>query len=206
MSQAECPFLQPLLQYLLVKLAPVILRVKPAGMLRLTNCRQLAGGRQYDLFCVHQRRVAESLKLECRILRSEAAESVVLFFDRARLLQTLTAPAAAEFLHGCGYPATGELEPLLRELIARCRHGRKFPHEIGVFLGYPLKDVRGFMENPADCLAVPRGLWRIAGDPEESLRIMEQYRCAEQTVRSVLDHSVTFDRALNRIHQAIAAA
>ena len=44
MSQTKCPFLRQLLQYLLVKLAPVILRVKPAGMLRLTNCRQLAGG------------------------------------------------------------------------------------------------------------------------------------------------------------------
>ena len=36
MSQTKCPFLRQLLQYLLVKLAPVILRVKPAGMLRLT--------------------------------------------------------------------------------------------------------------------------------------------------------------------------
>ena len=57
MNQTGCPFLRQLLRYLLVKLAPVILRVKPAGMLRLTNCRQLAGGRQYDLFCVHQREV-----------------------------------------------------------------------------------------------------------------------------------------------------
>ena len=72
MSQTKCPFLRQLLQYLLVKLAPVILRVKPAGMLRLTNCRQLAGGRQYDLFCVHQREVMESLKLECRILPAGA--------------------------------------------------------------------------------------------------------------------------------------
>ena len=95
MSQTKCPFLRQLLQYLLVKLAPVILRVKPAGMLRLTNCRQLAGGRQYDLFCVHQREVMESLKLECRILRSEAGESVVLFFDRARLARALAEPEAA---------------------------------------------------------------------------------------------------------------
>ena len=135
MSQTKCPFLRQLLQYLLVKLAPVILRVKPAGMLRLTNCRQLAGGRQYDLFCVHQREVMESLKLECRILRSEAGESVVLFFDRARLARALAEPEAAEFLQSCGYPVTQELEPLLEELIARCRSGREFPHEIGIFLG-----------------------------------------------------------------------
>ncbi|WP_302812453.1 DUF3793 family protein [Victivallis vadensis] len=206
MSQTKCPFLRQLLQYLLVKLAPVILRVKPAGMLRLTNCRQLAGGRQYDLFCVHQREVMESLKLECRILRSEAGESVVLFFDRARLARALAEPEAAEFLQSCGYPATQELEPLLEELIARCRSGREFPHEIGIFLGYPLKDVRGFIENSAACLAVPRGLWRVAGDPAESLRVMEQYRCAEQTIQSVLERSVSFDRALSRIHRVIAAA
>lgn len=206
MSQTGCPFLRQLLQYLLVKLAPVILRVKPAGMLRLTNCRHLAGGRQYDLFCVHQREVMEALKLECRILRNEAGESVVLFFDRARLAQALTEPEAAAFLESCGYPAARELEPLLEELITRCRSGREFPHEIGIFLGYPLKDVRGFIENSAACLAVPRGLWRVAGDPAESLRVMEQYRCAEQTIQGVLERSVSFDRALSRIHRVIAAA
>ena len=175
MSQTKCPFLRQLLQYLLVKLAPVILRVKPAGMLRLTNCRQLAGGRQYDLFCV-------------------------------QLARALAEPEAAEFLQSCGYPATQELEPLLKELIARCRSGREFPHEIGIFLGYPLKDVRGFIENSAACLAVPRGLWRVAGDPAESLRVMEQYRCAEQTIQSVLERSVSFDRALSWIHRVTAAA
>ena len=66
--------------------------------------------------------------------------------------------------------------------------------------------MRGFIENSAACLAVPRGLWRVAGDPAESLRVMEQYRCAEQTIQSVLERSVSFDRALSWIHRVIAAA
>ncbi|MBE6381939.1 MAG: DUF3793 family protein [Lentisphaerae bacterium] len=39
------------------------------------------------------------------------------------------------------------------------------PHEVGVFIGYPLKDVAGFMRHiPAT--PVHRGAWRVYGDAE----------------------------------------
>ncbi|WP_255396957.1 DUF3793 family protein [Geobacter sp. DSM 9736] len=42
--------------------------------------------------------------------------------------------------------------------------GKSFPHEIGIFLGYSLKDVIGFMgwaPLPFTC----QGPWKIFGDP-----------------------------------------
>lgn len=42
---------------------------------------------------------------------------------------------------------------------------KDFPHEIGLFLGYPLEDVQGFIENRAEgykCV----GCWKVYGDEE----------------------------------------
>ena len=75
----QCPDTNRLIRYLLVKLAPVILGVKPAGLLRLTDCRQ-TGGKQHDLFCLHQPEILATLQLRCRILRRNSENLVVFFF------------------------------------------------------------------------------------------------------------------------------
>ncbi len=54
--------------------------------------------------------------------------------------------------------------------------GESFPHKIGVFLGYPLKNVAAFMGLvliPFSC----QGPWKIFGDPSEILRLAETSRC-----------------------------
>lgn len=189
-----------LMNHLIRKLAPVLLGVKPAGLVRLTNCGRIGGGTQCDLFCVHQREILEILRLECRILRSDGRDLVVLFFRRAMLERTLAEKGAAAFLMECGYPVAQGGAMVLRELTTRCRRGGEFPHEIGIFLGYPLKDVRGFMENASACLALPRGLWRIAGNPAESLALMERYRCAEATVARLMAENGPLPELIERIH------
>lgn len=45
-----------------------------------------------------------------------------------------------------------------------------FPHEIGLFLGYPAEDVKGFIENKAACSKCS-GCWKVYGD-EQAARIL----------------------------------
>lgn len=197
---------QQLMRHLVRKLASVLLGVKPAGLVRLTNCGRIGGGVQCDLFCIHQREILEALRLECRILRRDGSDWVVLFYRRVVLEKVLAGSAAAAFLTECGYPAGQGMPAVLEELTARCRRGGEFPHEIGIFLGYPLKDVRGFMENPAACLALPRGMWRIAGNPAESLAVMESFRCAEAKVARFLEEGISLPELIERIHNDAATA
>lgn len=197
---------QLLLRHLMIKLAPVLLGVKPAGMVRLTNCGRIGGGAQCDLFCLYQREILEALHLECRILRNDGIDLVVLFFRRAVLERTLASSEAAGFLKECGYPSGQGMAAILEELTMRCRQGENFPHEIGIFLGYPLKDVRGFIEDRPACRTVPRGLWRVAGDPAESLAAMEKFRCAEAEITRLLRGNVAPAELMRQIHNAETAA
>lgn len=50
-----------------------------------------------------------------------------------------------------------------------------FPHEIGIFLDYPLQDVKGFIENKGKNSKY-NGLWKVYGDKDASMKLFEKYR------------------------------
>lgn len=60
----------------------------------------------------------------------------------------------------------------------RLHDSDEFPHEIGLFLGYPPEDVSGFIENrPGSCKLT--GIWKVYGNAEEASRTFEKYKkCA----------------------------
>lgn len=60
--------------------------------------------------------------------------------------------------------------------------GREFPHEIGLFLGYPIEDVKGFIENKAEC-AKCVGCWKVYGDEEKAQKAFDKYKKCERVYR-----------------------
>ena len=61
----------------------------------------------------------------------------------------------------------GQMEEMLHRLAERVRdcseRGMGFPHEIGAFLGYPIEDVRGFIENEGRKYLMI-GYWKVYSD------------------------------------------
>lgn len=60
------------------------------------------------------------------------------------------------------------------ELMRRLRRREDFPHEIGLFLGYPPEDVQGFMENREGCKCT--GCWKVYGDVAAAQKTFAKYR------------------------------
>lgn len=96
----------------------------------------------------------------------------------AALRADLSRGETRALLCAAGYPDT-TTERKLVELMRRLNEGTEFPHEIGLFLGYPAEDVRGFTEHGGkDYRAV--GDWKVYGDPEQAERCFRLYRsCTE---------------------------
>lgn len=90
-------------------------------------------------------------------LRIRDGKALVYLYRPAMLEQDLSDPLAEEILTACGYPK-GRVTERIMFLIRRLQVGDDFPHEIGLFLGYPPVDVRGFIEH-RDCKCV--GLWKV---------------------------------------------
>ena len=100
----------------------------------------------------------------------------LLYLYRPRALEReLGQPEVRAFLRALGYDVSQGSGGLLRQLGVRLRTCRDFPHEIGVFLGYPLEAVRGFMENQGRNYTCC-GCWKSYGDPAQARRRFSSYR------------------------------
>ncbi len=60
-------------------------------------------------------------------------------------------------------------------LRSRVRDPSDFPHEIGLFLGYPPCDVAGFIDNGGRNFKYA-GQWKVYGGVENTLRNFERYK------------------------------
>ena len=105
---------------------------------------------------------------------------LVYVYRQARLRHDLMRPDAAALLHAEGYPDTESLLQLLSFLAQRLRSNADFPHEIGLFLGYPAADVSGFITHKGKNYCCS-GIWKAYTNPKQAQRCFDAYRCCAQT-------------------------
>lgn len=127
--------------------APVLAGLKPAGLFRYEtrDCADLAAR-------VHRWNDQLGEKgLKVRVLKgcAQTHRYLIYVYRESRLRQVLADEAVREFLQREGYAMpedASDCDGMLRQLSRRLCCEADFPHEIGVFLGYPLTDVVGFIE------------------------------------------------------------
>ena len=128
--------------------------------------------------------------LETKRLR-DSDSVLVLFYSRKLLSRVLNCCEVRSFLVSRGYPEDYTVESALDILADRM--GREdVPHEIGVFLGYPLCDVIGFMDNEGrnyKCI----GCWKVYGDPESARVMFADIHKARSNVLRCFDEACTAD-------------
>ena len=114
-------------------------------------------------------------------LRYQDGKALIYLYRPLMLKHDLSDPVALSILDVCGYPK-GKPETRIAFLIRRLREYGAFPHEIGLFLGYPAVDVRGFMEH-RECKCT--GLWKVfESDEKEAKEIFARCRnCTEAYIR-----------------------
>lgn len=99
------------------------------------------------------------------------------------LQRDLNLPGVADFLKEYGYESA-DVYSVIERLKSRLAVGDGFPHEIGVFLGYPLSDVIAFMRDGGrGCRC--SGCWKAYTNECEAMRVFQRYkacRAAYQTL------------------------
>lgn len=114
---------------------------------------------------------------------SECERRILLMvYRKDNMKKILEKTEIAEFLKVYGYIDPKNLETCLcrlKQRISSC----EFPHEIGVFLGYPISDIKGFI-NHRDEGCIFTGEWKVYGDAENARRIFSQYAsCRKEIIR-----------------------
>lgn len=161
--------------------APTIQGIKPATLV----CPDAVGR---DLGGALERCAPELFRtfgVEVGDFRNRRGAMLLLVYNPAHLCRMLSDGEAADLLREEGYGVPeADVYAMLARLRERCA-GRRFPHEIGVFLGYPPGDVRCFMSGfgkgcRAGCA------WRTYGDVEKARSMSDRFRRAKQTAAGLI--------------------
>ena len=102
---------------------------------------------------------------------------IFLVFNKEMLMSYLSKEDVKEFLSQFGYrtDAFGYSLRNFQERYDSFVHDRKeFPHEIGLFLGYPPVDVECFIKNPCDGVKCV-GCFKAYSNPEKAKRLFKRY-------------------------------
>lgn len=112
------------------------------------------------------------------VVLSQAQKKLLYLFRPEQLSLILHRPEVQRFLLPLGYTSF-TIGAALHHLRTRLAHTSGFPHEIGIFLGYPLEDVQGFIRHHGqNCLF--SGCWKVYAHVEAAQRTFADYRTCRQ--------------------------
>lgn len=154
--------------------AEIIAGFKPGNLINIANRLRSCGRNPYELWHAHGEALLAGTDLQALVLLDRGSSLLLYLYRRDLLQSVLDRKPVAAILGKCGYRDPTSVPASLTHLQTRIATA-SFPHEIGIFLGYPLKDVLAFMGHirlPFAC----QGPWKIYGKPEQSLELADRYR------------------------------
>lgn len=107
-------------------------------------------------------------------LRYDKGRALVYVYRPTKLKKDFDNLQVQELLRSFGYNIENP-DVCVVQLMRRLKKSGEFPHEIGLFLGYPAEDVCGFIENRAGG-AKFTGYWKVYGDLETAQRTFAKYK------------------------------
>jgi hypothetical protein len=153
--------------------APTLAGIKPSNIF---TWRHSDGAATYHLIDRYGKKLAVRGVSVDSLFYCEKYALVFLYSPRL-MHQYLSEASVSKFLVGMGYPDCPSIAPRIEHLKSRFSCEGGFPHEIGLFLGYPLEDVDGFIKHGGKCCKCC-GEWKVYGDERASKRLFERYsRC-----------------------------
>lgn len=170
--------------------APSLLGIKCGSLVSISNseCSVYENVRLFN-----KRAAAKGLKI--RVLSESNSRALILLYNENQLSQRLSEPERRQVLKRFGYGDELTVSECLDLLSERVRGGDGFPHEIGVFLDYPVEDILGFIENNGRNFKLC-GCWKVYGNEHMAAKTFEKYSKCRRFLCERLNMGEDFYRAL----------
>ena len=155
--------------------APILRGVKPAALITLRRSH-VSAWKQV------KRPLYEATGLRTLEIINKRGTVLLFIYEEESLGEYLRETKSLALLKRYGYSPELDLGGLLEYLKKRFVYS-VFPHEIGVFLGYPIKDVRSFIENKGRNSICCR-YWKVYHDVEKA---QDTFRRIDEAQNYALD-------------------
>ena len=104
--------------------------------------------------------------------------ALVYVYRPSKLKKDLNCKEAAQLLAEYGYEVANT-NCCVSRLCKRLCEQNDFPHEVGLFLGYPPADVKGFIESPYEGYKFI-GFWKVYDNEKQAAAKFELYKKCER--------------------------
>ncbi|MGI5962266.1 MAG: DUF3793 family protein [Lawsonibacter sp.] len=169
--------------------APSLAGVKPADLVTLNPKTLHPGLLEQYIFMLAQRGI------RLQQLGRYRERTLLLVYRPEPLTAWLRQAQVVEMLHQMGYPVDGGVPALLSHLQERLK-SKEFPHEIGLFLGYPPADVEGFLQNGGQNSKLC-GPWKVYGDVEQAQRLFSAFHRCRTTLFGQIKQGISLAQILS---------
>lgn len=163
--------------------APFIMGLKPSNLLMLQSS-------QTD----DVQKLLRQAGTDCFLLYKGAVKSALLLYHGSWLKDYLNESDVCKILVQLGYRGLSfpDMLAVFAGRYQACMNGfREFPHEMGLFLGYPPKDVTGFIENRGEnCIFA--GYWKVYDRPLEKRRLFQKFDQAKEALLRLIAEVTLF--------------
>ena len=149
--------------------APVLTGIKTGGLFNTceldphTICKET----------VRARKRLRRFGIDIRLFFTGGKMPLVYVYRPDALARDLADPEVQAFMTPLGY-STFDVQSALVQLAKRLKKSDGFPHEIGLFLSYPLDDVKSFVEFGSRCCKFS-GHWCVFHNEEQARKCFAAY-------------------------------
>ena len=142
-------------QYLINHCAPTLASLKTANLFNYSFASEAELHAQ--LLRLNDMLAIKGVSLT--VIRKTTSSALIYVYRKKNLARDLTSKSAACILKKLGYDDLSP-ESAIAHLAKRINRTGEFPHEIGLFLGYPPGDVMGYIQNNGrNCKC--SGCWKV---------------------------------------------
>lgn len=181
-------------QLILEHCAPVLCGVKPASII---SCCKYEPEAIDGILAIVRKQLVRHGCLLLEVCRCK--HHITLFvYHRWILTAFINAPGVPQFLVSRGYPVADGVDGIVRTLSMRYQARNTVPHEVGVFLGYPLADVVKFEKFKGRDYKLCR-YWKVYADERQAERIFDCYDQCRAKVSSLVSDGLSFEEVLKKI-------
>jgi len=182
-------------KYFIHYLAPTLCGIKPANLFTLAE----SDFTQVDIKKWKKR--LKNLNLNFEFFRSSEKRWTIFAYDYVWIRKLLSDSLIQAYLLGKEYSNPEDTIQTLNELIIRLQNQNGFPHEIGIFLGYPIEDVMSFEQNQGhNCKYC--GYWKSYCNPEEAKKCCAEYKQCSQMCKQWFEEGHTVPQIIKKYKEA----
>lgn len=134
----------------------------------------------------------EKKGLTLLIMKNKPNWALVYVCRKSHIQKRLQDKEVAGFLSDYGYHDTN-VETALERLRYRLNEGNDFPHEIGVFLDYPIGDVKGFIQNAGNNFKC-KGCWKVYCNECETVKLFARFAKCRDVYKRLWNSGVSIQK------------